>query len=222
MNPWILRAPRVTGSGGHDGRHDRRADVTAPAKRGPGRPADGGDRRTAILSAAREQFAATGYAAASVRGIARQAGVDPALVHHYFGTKEQVVVAAMQLPFQPGEMLPQVLAGDPEGLGERLVRLFLGAWDSPEFRAPMLGMLRSAMTGEQGAAMLREFVGTALIGRVAEAVGPVDPLRVQAAAAQMVGVVMLRHVIRLEPLASASVDDVVALIAPAVQRHLVG
>jgi AcrR family transcriptional regulator len=222
MNPWILRAPRVTGSGGHDGRHDRRADVTAPAKRGPGRPADGGDRRTAILSAAREQFAATGYAAASVRGIARQAGVDPALVHHYFGTKEQVFVAAMQLPFQPGEMLPQVLAGDPEGLGERLVRLFLGAWDSPEFRAPMLGMLRSAMTGEQGAAMLREFVGTALIGRVAEAVGPVDPLRVQAAAAQMVGVVMLRHVIRLEPLASASVDDVVALIAPAVQRHLVG
>jgi AcrR family transcriptional regulator len=222
MNPWILRAPRVTGYGGHDGRHDRRADVTAPAKRGPGRPADGGDRRTAILSAAREQFAATGYAAASVRGIARQAGVDPALVHHYFGTKEQVFVAAMQLPFQPGEMLPQVLAGDPEGLGERLVRLFLGAWDSPEFRAPMLGMLRSAMTGEQGAAMLREFVGTALIGRVAEAVGPVDPLRVQAAAAQMVGVVMLRHVIRLEPLASASVDDVVALIAPAVQRHLVG
>jgi AcrR family transcriptional regulator len=222
MNPWILRAPRVTGSGGHDGRHDRRADVTAPAKRGPGRPADGGDRRTAILSAAREQFAATGYAAASVRGIARQAGVDPALVHHYFGTKEQVFVAAMQLPFQPGEMLPQVLAGDPDGLGERLVRLFLGAWDSPEFRAPMLGMLRSAMTGEQGAAMLREFVGTALIGRVAEAVGPVDPLRVQAAAAQMVGVVMLRHVIRLEPLASASVDDVVALIAPAVQRHLVG
>jgi len=196
--------------------------VTAPAKRGPGRPADGGDRRTAILSAAREQFAATGYAAASVRGIARQAGVDPALVHHYFGTKEQVFVAAMQLPFQPGEMLPQVLAGDPDGLGERLVRLFLGAWDSPEFRAPMLGMLRSAMTGEQGAAMLREFVGSALIGRVAEALGPVDPLRVQAAAAQMVGVVILRHVIRLEPLASASVDDVVALIAPAVQRHLLG
>ena len=196
--------------------------MTAPAKRGPGRPADGGDRRTAILTAAREQFAATGYAAASVRGIARQAGVDPALVHHYFGTKEQVFVAAMQLPFQPGEMLPQVLAGDPEGLGERLVRLFLGAWDSPEFRAPMLGMLRSAMTGEQGAAMLREFVGTALIGRVADAVGPVDPLRVQAAAAQMVGVVILRHVIRLEPLASASVDDVVALIAPAVQRHLRG
>ena len=212
----------MSGAGGHDGCHDGLLPVTAPARRGPGRPADGGDRRTAILSAAREQFAATGYEAASVRGIARQAGVDPALVHHYFGTKEQVFVAAMQLPFQPGELLPEVLAGDPDGLGERLVRLFLGAWDSPELRAPMLGMLRSAMTGEQGAAMLREFVGAALIGRVAEAVGPVDALRVQAAAAQMVGVVILRHVIRLEPLASASVDDVVALIAPAVQRHLLG
>jgi AcrR family transcriptional regulator len=196
--------------------------VTAPARRGPGRPVDGGDRRTAILTAAREQFAATGYSAASVRAIARQAGVDPALVHHYFGTKEQVFVAAMELPFQPGELLPQVLAGGPDGMGERLVRLFLGAWDRPEFRAPMLGMLRSAMTGEQGATMLREFVGSALIGRVAQAVGPVDPLRVQAAAAQMVGVVILRHVIRLEPLASASEDDVVALIAPAVQRHLLG
>jgi AcrR family transcriptional regulator len=174
------------------------------------------------LDSAREQFAAKGYAAASVRAIARGADVDPALVHHYFGTKEQVFVAAMELPFQPGEMLPAALAGDPDGLGERLVRLFLGAWDQPEFRAPMLGMLRSAMTGEQGATMLREFVGSALIGRVAEAVGTVDPLRVQAAAAQMVGVVILRHVIRLEPLASASVDEVVALIAPAVQRHLLG
>jgi len=196
--------------------------MTTSARRGPGRPADGGDRRTAILDSAREQFAAKGYAAASVRAIARGADVDPALVHHYFGTKEQVFVAAMELPFQPGEMLPAALAGDPDGLGERLVRLFLGAWDQPEFRAPMLGMLRSAMTGEQGATMLREFVGSALIGRVAEAVGTVDPLRVQAAAAQMVGVVMLRHVVRLEPLASASVDEVVALIAPAVQRHLLG
>jgi AcrR family transcriptional regulator len=196
--------------------------MSTRARRGPGRPADGGDRRTAILAAAREQFAATGYSAASVRGIARQAGVDPALVHHYFGTKEDVFLAAMELPFQPGEMLPQVLEGDPAGLGERLVRLFLGVWDQPGFRSPMLGMLRSAMTGEQGATMLREFVGSALLGRVAQAVGPVDPLRLQAAAAQMVGVVILRHVVRMEPLASADEDEIVALIAPTVQRYLLG
>jgi AcrR family transcriptional regulator len=193
-----------------------------PARRGPGRPADGGDRRTAIVAAARAEFAAKGYAAVSVRGIAREAGVDPALVHHYFGTKEQVFVAAMELPFDPAERLPEVLAGDPAQLGERLVRLFVSIWDEPDFRAPMLGLLRSAMTGEQGATMLREFVGGALLGRVAAAVGDIDPLRLQAAAAQMVGVVLLRHVVRLEPMASASQEELVALVAPVVQRHLLG
>jgi AcrR family transcriptional regulator len=191
-------------------------------RRGPGRPAGGGDRRAAILDAARQQFAEKGYVGASVRGIARLADVDPALVHHYFGTKEQVFVAAMELPFQPAEALPQVLAGDPDGLGERLVRMFLGLWANPDFRTPMLGMVRSAFTSEQGATMLREFVGSALLGRVAEAAGPVDPLRVQAAAAQLVGIVILRHVVRLEPLASATEDEIVALVAPVVQRHLVG
>jgi len=191
------------------------------ARRGPGRPADGGDRRALILAAAREEFAGKGYAAASVRGIARQAAVDPALVHHYFGTKEQVFVAAMELPIAPAELVPQILDGPADRLGERLVRTFLGIWASPDFRAPMLGMLRSAMTGEQGAAMLREFVGSTLLGRIAAAIGPVDPLRLQAAAAQMVGVVILRHVVRIEPMASASEDDLVALVAPAVQRYLV-
>jgi AcrR family transcriptional regulator len=195
--------------------------MTEPARRGPGRPADGGDRRALILAAAREEFAGKGYAAASVRGIARSAEVDPALVHHYFGTKEQVFVAAMELPFAPAELVPQILDGPTDQLGERLVRTLLGVWADPDFRAPMLGMLRSAMTGEQGAAMLREFVGSALLGRIAEAVGPADPLRLQAAAAQMVGVVILRHVVRIEPMASASEDDLVALVAPAVQRYLV-
>ena len=189
-------------------------------RRGPGRPSDGGDRRAVILERAREEFAEKGYAAASVRGIARSAAVDPALVHHYFGTKEQVFVAAMELPFTPAELLPQIIDGPRDELGERLVRTFLGVWAHPDFRAPMLGMLRSAMTGEQGAAMMREFVGSALLGRLGAAIGPIDPLRVQLAAAQMVGVVVLRHVLRIEPLASAAEDDVVALVAPTLQRYL--
>jgi len=193
-----------------------------PQRRGPGRRPGSVDTRGEILAAAREEFAAKGYDAASVRGIARQAGVDPALVHHYFGTKEKVFVAAMALPFDPADRLPQVLAGDPAQLGERLVRMFLSIWAEPEFRTPMVGMVRSAFTGEQGATLLREFVGSALLGRVAQAAGPVDPLRVQTAAAQMVGVVILRHVVRLEPLASADPEEIVALVAPTVQRYLVG
>lgn len=193
-----------------------------PQRRGPGRRPGSVDTRGEIMAAARAEFAAKGYDTASVRGIARQAGVDPALVHHYFGTKEKVFVAAMALPFDPAERLPQVLAGDPAQLGERLVRMFLSIWAEPEFRTPMVGMVRSAFTGEQGAKLLREFVGSALLGRVAQAAGPVDPLRVQTAAAQMVGVVILRHVVRLEPLASADAEEIVALVAPTVQRYLVG
>ena len=197
--------------------------ATPPAAhRGPGRPADGGDRRQAILDAARQQFAEKGFAAASVRAIARQADVDPALVHHYFGSKEQVFVAAMELPFDPAERLPQVLAGDPDQLGERLVRLFLGVWGDPAFRTPMLGLVRSAFTSEQGATMLREFVGSALLGRIVAAGDSPDPLRVQAAAAQLVGLVLLRHVVRLEPLASADDETLVALVAPTVQHYLRG
>ena len=197
--------------------------ATPPAaRRGPGRPADGGDRRQAILDAARQQFAEKGFAAASVRAIARQADVDPALVHHYFGSKEQVFVAAMELPFDPAERLPQVLAGDPDQLGERLVRLFLGVWGDPAFRTPMLGLVRSAFTSEQGATMLREFVGSALLGRIVAAGDSPDPLRVQAAAAQLVGLVLLRHVVRLEPLVSADDETLVALVAPTVQHYLRG
>ncbi len=192
-----------------------------PQRRGPGRRPGSVDTRGEILAAARAEFAAKGYDGASVRGIARQADVDPALVHHYFGTKEKVFVAAMALPFDPAERLPQVLAGDPARLGERLVRMFLQIWAEPDFRTPMLGMVRSAFTGEQGAKLLREFVGSALLGRVAQA-GAIDPLRVQTAAAQMVGVVILRHVVRLEPLASADEEEIVALVAPTVQRYLVG
>lgn len=195
--------------------------MASTSRRGPGRPVGGVDRRAAILDAAREQFAAKGYVGASVRGIARQADVDPALVHHYFGTKEQVFVEAMALPFDPAEMLKAALAGDPAGLGERLVRLFLRVWADPDFRTPMLGMVRSAFTSEQGAMLLREFVGSALLSRVG-AVAPVEPLRVEAAAAQMVGVVILRHVVRLEPLASAPEDEIVAMVGPTIQRYLVG
>ncbi len=194
----------------------------APQRRGPGRRPGSVDTRGEVLAAAREEFAAKGYDGASVRGIARLAGVDPALVHHYFGSKEKVFVAAMELPFDPAERLPLVLAGDPAELGERLVRMFLGIWADPDIRTPMVGMVRSAFSCEQGAKMLREFVGTALLGRVAQAIGPVDPLRVQTAAAQMVGVVILRHVVRIEPLASADVEEIVALVAPTVQRYLIG
>jgi AcrR family transcriptional regulator len=195
--------------------------MSTPARRGPGRRPGSGDTRGEILDAARHEFAEKGYDGVSVRGIARAASVDPALVHHFFGSKEQVFVAAMALPLDPGDMVPDVLAGDPAQLGERFARVFLGLWSDPEFREPMLALLRSATTSEAGAAMLREFVGSALLGRIVSALdGPDVALRVSTAAAHLVGIALLRYVIQVPPLATATDEEIVTLVAPALQRYL--
>jgi Transcriptional regulator len=195
--------------------------MSTPAKRGPGRRPGSADTRGEILDVARHEFAEKGYDGASVRGIARAASVDPALVHHFFGSKEQVFVAAMALPVDPGEVLPDLLAGDPALLGERFARLFLGLWSDPGFREPMLALLRSATTSERGAAMLREFVGSAMLGRLVHGLdGPDVALRVSTAAAQLVGIVLLRYVIKIPALAAATDAEIVALVAPTLQRYL--
>jgi AcrR family transcriptional regulator len=187
-----------------------------------GRRPGAADTRGHILDVATSEFARLGYDGASMRGIARVAEVDPALVHHYFGSKEKLFTTALRLPIEPGSDLPEVLEGDPAELGTRFARFFLRAWSDPSFREPMLAMLRSATTSERGATMLREFVSSALLARVADAVGTPDAaLRANVAAAQLVGVAMLRHVVRIEPLASAPEEDVVALVAPTLQRYLV-
>ncbi len=190
-------------------------------RRRPGRPAGSTDTRTVVVAAAREEFAEHGYDAATIRGIARRAGVDPALVHHYLGSKEQIFVAAMDLPFEPGAALPEVLAPGLDGLGERVTRFFFSVWEDPARRAPFLAMLRSAMTHERAAAMLRQFVMRALLARIAAELDlPDRELRLEAAAGQLVGIALLRYVVRVEPLASADVELVVALVAPVVQRYL--
>lgn len=192
-----------------------------PARRG--RRTGGGDARADILAAARAEFAVKGYDGASLRAIARTAGVDPALVHHYFDGKEELFVAALALPFRPAVAMPEVLAGDVEALGERLVRFMLSVWGDEQARAPFLALLGSAFNNEQAAAMLRGFLSTALLGRVAALLpGPDARLRVTVAASALVGMVTVRYVVRVEPLAGATDDEVVALLAPVVQSLLSG
>jgi AcrR family transcriptional regulator len=196
--------------------------MNPPAKRGPGRRPGSADTRGQILDVARREFAEKGYDGTSVRGIARTAAVDPALVHHFFGSKEEVFVAAMAFPMDPGTVIPDVLAGDPAQLGERFARTFLSLWSDPAFREPMLALLRSATTSERGAAMLREFVGAAMLGRMVSALdGPDVALRVSTAAAHLVGIALLRYVIQVPPLVAATDDEIVALVAPTLQRYLI-
>ncbi|GAA3696823.1 TetR family transcriptional regulator [Nonomuraea antimicrobica] len=190
-------------------------------KRRPGRRPGSADTRGEILTAARRVFAEKGFDKATVRGIAREAKVDPALVHHYFDTKEGMFVEAMRLPVDPQTIIPTLLTGPREQVGERLVRLVLGVTADEETRAPMVALIRSAMTNDQAAAMFREFITQALLHQVADRLG-VAHLRVEAAFAQMLGVVMARHVLRLEPLASAEHDELVEILAPTIQRYFTG
>ncbi|MGW5560036.1 TetR/AcrR family transcriptional regulator [Micromonospora sp. NPDC003944] len=192
--------------------------MTRRTGRRPGNPGT----REAILDAARTAFADRGFDAASIRAIAGTAQVDPALVHHYFGSKDQLFLAAMNFPVDPGQLLPKVLAGDRDRVGERLVRIFLGIWDSPTGSAAQ-ALLRSAVSNEWTARLLREFVTTQVLRRVLENldVDPVElPLRGSLVATQMIGLAMMRHVVRLEPVASADPETLVAAIGPTIQRYL--
>ncbi|MFF3750683.1 TetR family transcriptional regulator [Streptomyces sp. NPDC002018] len=197
---------------------------TAPRRRG--RPArkdteSGPGARQRILEAARAEFAARGYDKTSIRGVAKAAGVDPALVHHYFGTKDEVFAAAVEVSFEPALMVPALLAGGPDGIGERLARYFIGVWENPVTRAPLLAVIRSALTHEAAAKVLRTFVLRRLLERVAEELDVPDPtFRAELAASHMIGIAFLRYVIKAEPLASADSEKIVAMVAPTLQRYL--
>jgi AcrR family transcriptional regulator len=177
-----------------------------------------------VLVAAREAFAERGFDGATIRGIATAAGVDPALVHHYFGSKEQLFLAAVEAPADPAELLPDVLAGGRDELGANVVRMLLRVWDGPA-RTAGLALLRSAIGNEWTARLLREFLVTQVLRRV---VATLELPAVEAeargglAAAQLIGVVMGRYVLKIEPLASASPEWLVEAVGPTVQRYLTG
>ncbi|MFJ2708629.1 TetR family transcriptional regulator [Streptomyces sp. NPDC087428] len=203
----------TTGDGGASPRRRGRPSRTE-ATAGP-------DARTRILEAARTEFAERGYDKTSVRGIAKAAGVDAALVHHYFGTKDEVFAAAIEVSFEPALEIADVLDGGTEDLGERLARYFIGVWENPVSRAPLLAIMRSAMTHDAAAKVLRHFVLRRLLGRIAEQVDVPDAtFRAELAASHMVGIAVLRYVIRAEPLASADPEKIIAMVGPTLQRYL--
>jgi AcrR family transcriptional regulator len=178
--------------------------------------------RDEILAAARRLFAQHGFQATTMRGIAAEAGVNAALVHHYYGNKEQLLVAAMNLPLNPAVVIEQLRdAGPREQIGERLVRFFVRTWRDPSTGQPLQALLRAAAATDINAATMRQFIENVMVPRVATLLD-VPPLRVAGAFAQLLGFALAGTIIRAEPLASASEDDLVALLAPSVQRYLGG
>ena len=190
------------------------------------RPGDSGTRE-AIRRAAAARFAQEGFQAATVRAIAADAGVDPALVLHYFGSKQALFVAAMEFPIDPAEVVPRLLAPGVDGLGQRVIRMILGVMDELGPDNPLLGLLRSATGHPPAARMMREFLGEAILDRVAATVAAeIDAdrprFRAELCASQIVGIMITRQILALPELAAADVDTLAAAYGPTLQRYLTG
>lgn len=194
-----------------------------PVKARTGRRPGEQKTREVILAAARRRFGEHGFAGTTIRMVASDVGVDPALVLHYFGNKADLFAAAVDLPVSPTEVVATLIEVDPEQLGEAVARTVVGLWEDPDALAAWLGLLRSAASDEAAATMLREFLTETILGRVA-GVLPADGAerRVALTASQIVGLGVARYVIRLEPLATMPPAEIVTAVAPTLQRYLTG
>lgn len=193
--------------------------------RRPGRRPGNPNTRDAILTTARELFADRGYNNVSVRQIAARANVDAALVYHYFDTKEQLFLAAVQAPIDPAVLITQILDGDPEEIPGRLVRIFLSVWEDPITGQAMRSLLRRAASDQQTALLVKDFFATQVVGRVLPTVeGLVDPpelpIRASLVASQLFGVALVRYVLQFDPLSIATTESVAAAITPTIARYL--
>jgi AcrR family transcriptional regulator len=185
--------------------------------RRPGTP----ETRDAILAIARRGFATRGYEATSLRDIAAQAQVDPALIIHYFGTKEALFAAATVLPDGLAELLQGLAVLPLPDFARALVRAYLELVDSDGSRNAIIALVRSAVSNDSAAGMLREFLTTVLLPAIGRHTGHPDAqLRASLVAAQLIGIAAQRHVIRLEPLVKASPEEIAALVAPAIEQYL--
>jgi AcrR family transcriptional regulator len=192
-------------------------------RRRTGRRPGSSDTREQILAAAREAFADRGYAKATMRSIATDAGVDAALVVHFFGSKSALLEAAIDWPFDPEVEMPKLLAGGRRQIGRNLARLFLTTWDEEGSRNPILTLLDAATSEPQAAEIMRRFLRDRLFLPLMAHLDAGEPeLRAQLASSQLVGLGLNRYLLRMEPLASATADELVAWVAPTLQRYLTG
>jgi AcrR family transcriptional regulator len=199
------------------------AQAPVPGRRRAGRRPGDANTRQEILESARKAFSENGYSATSLRAIAAGAGVDVALVSYYFGRKAQLFAAAMELPVSPGEVIERAFAEGVDGAGPRLVDLFLGVWEDPASGPAMQALFRGAAAREESRRALSEFAAKEIIQRYAGHVTADQPLRrASLAATQVLGMAILRYVIRAEPVVSLHREDIVADLGQTIQRYLTG
>lgn len=193
-----------------------------PVKRRRGRPrGGGGDARERIRAAATAEFAEAGYETATIRAIAARAGVDAALVHHYFGTKADLFADVLGFPLRPDVEVPLILRGPRDRAGEQIIRFVLTAFERSDVRRRGVLLLRTAVGGKLATPLVTGFLTRELLPRIAGAIDAPDAeLRATLVASQVVGLLVARYVVRLPAAAEASVDELVARVGPTVQRYL--
>jgi AcrR family transcriptional regulator len=198
------------------------ADELAPSPhtgRRPGAP----DTRGRILEAARQVFSEQGFERGTIRSIAAAAQVDPALVMHYYGTKDDLLAAALALPFDPAPLIPAMFADEPLSAGERATRAFLQLWEDPAIAPMVMAIVRCATSQERAVEVMRGVITRQVLEPLTRALGmPQAELRATLVASQFFGLAMMRYITRIEPVASADLETVVQAVAPAVQRYLTG
>lgn len=174
------------------------------------------------MAVARRQFSELGYGRTTLRGIARDAGVDPRLLLHYFGSKQELFLASVELPIDP-QVVVDIVGGDPREVAANAARLIVSIIDDPGSRRPMLAILRAAVTEPEATDLIRRLLTDRLLLPVAERVGGERPdLRASLLASTIVGLLTVRHVVRLQPLADATRDDLLRALVPAFEHYLHG
>ncbi|HEY9478205.1 MAG TPA: TetR family transcriptional regulator [Microbacteriaceae bacterium] len=200
------------------------SEATRPSTRARGRPhaSRGAQKKADIVRAATEEFAERGYEAASLRAIAHRAGVDPALVHYYFDDKADLFTAQLQAPFRPDKLVAEVLAGPREDYGVNVVSHLLAALGTPAAQRRAASILRNVVGNRLVGGIVKEFLVREVFLKIARELGTADAeLRATLAASQVLGLVVTRYVLKVEPIASAPASELVARLGPVIQWHLV-
>ncbi|MGN7862748.1 TetR/AcrR family transcriptional regulator [Microbacterium sp. 22303] len=186
-----------------------------------GRPRGESGSRGRIVAAAEHEFGENGYDGATIRAIAGRAEVDSALVHHYFGTKADLFAEVVGIPLRPDVDVPAIVQGPRDEVGERVVRYVLEAFERPDVRRRGVTMIRVALGSKAMSPVLVGFLARELIGRITALLEVPDAaLRATLVASQMAGLIVTRYVVRLQPIADAPIDELVARIGPTIQRYL--
>ncbi|VXB05627.1 TetR/AcrR family transcriptional regulator [Arthrobacter sp. 9AX] len=192
-------------------------------KRPTGRRTGDSGTRDAILDAARDLFADLGFDGASIRAIAAAAGVDPALIRHFFGDKETLFASTVADRTAIPQRLVDALTGDPAQLGRRVTDTYLKLWEDPETQPVLQALVRSATTSDRAAAMLREVLGARLLSQ--EILPGFDEDRIRRlaiCASHLLGIAVARYIIKLPAISALPRDALMDEVAPTIQRYLTG